>query len=116
LAKNEAGVPLGGTTLDTLMFADDIILLSASADGLNKQIGTLEEFCSQWNLRINTEKSKICTFRARKHHHFKCEGTYLENIDAWGVWISKNRKFNKAKNHISLQAKKVVFALELLSN
>jgi hypothetical protein len=42
LAKNEAGVPLGETTLDTLMFADDIILLAASEDGLNKQIGTLD--------------------------------------------------------------------------
>ena len=59
LAKNEAGVsPWGETALDTPMFADDIILLSASANGLNKQIGTHEEFCSQWNLRINTENLK----------------------------------------------------------
>ena len=43
---------------DTPMFADDIILLSASANGLNKQISTHEEFCSQWNLRINTENLK----------------------------------------------------------
>ena len=62
---NDAGVPQGETTLDTVMFADDIILLSTSAGGLNKQIDTLEEFCSQWNHRIN---SKICALGARKHY------------------------------------------------
>ena len=31
LAKNQAGVPLGEATLDTVMFADDIILPSTSA-------------------------------------------------------------------------------------
>ena len=55
-------------------------------------------------------RASALSFGARKHHHFKCEGTYLENVDPYkylGVWISKNGKFNKAKNHINLQAKKV---------
>jgi len=42
LAKNEAGVPFGDITIDILMFEDDIILLSKSAQGLQEQIRTLE--------------------------------------------------------------------------
>ena len=36
LAENEAGVPLGDITIDTLMFADDIILLSKMCTGITK--------------------------------------------------------------------------------
>ena len=34
----------GGTTLDTLMFANDIILLSASADGLISKLAPFKSF------------------------------------------------------------------------
>ena len=44
--------------LDTLMFADDIVLLSSSADGLRKHLETLETFCLQWHVEINPEKTK----------------------------------------------------------
>ena len=42
LAMNEVGVPLGDITIDTLMFVDDIILLSKSVQGLQIHIRTLE--------------------------------------------------------------------------
>ena len=45
LAESEVGVSLQNTMLDTLMFADDIVLLSPSVDGLRKHLETLETFC-----------------------------------------------------------------------
>ena len=106
LAKNQAGVPLGEATLDTLMFADDIILPSTSADGLKKHIKTLEYFCNEWNLTINTDKTKTCTFGTRKYNQFICGGTPIENVDSYkylGVWMSRNGRFNKTLSVFKLR-------------
>ena len=47
MAEHEAGVPLMDTTLNMMMFADDIMLLSTSAQGLRKYLETLEDYCSK---------------------------------------------------------------------
>ena len=66
--------------LDTLMFTDDIVLLSSSADGLRKHLETLETFCLQWHLEINPEKTKICIFGANTNQMFLYKGTILEIV------------------------------------
>ena len=59
---NHDGAQLNDMFLSILMFADDVLLLSSSANGLRKHLSSLQTFCHKWNLRINTEKTKICIF------------------------------------------------------
>ena len=40
------------------LYADDLVLLSETEQGLQKQINTLKEYCDKWKLRINTKKTK----------------------------------------------------------
>ena len=42
-----------------MMFADEIVLLANSAKGLQESINRLKEFCRNWDLSINIEKTKI---------------------------------------------------------
>ena len=98
-----------------VMFADDIILLSTCIEGIRKHMKTMEHFFHEWNLAINTEKNKVCTFGTCRHHCVLCQNTPLENVNSYkelGVWISKNGKFTKSKTALCLQAKKVVFGLK----
>ena len=44
-------------TLNMMIFADDIVLLSISAQGLRKHLETLEDYCSKWNLQIHAVKA-----------------------------------------------------------
>lgn len=44
------------------MYADDIILLSSSADGLQQKLNILQEYCNDWCLNINTFKTKVIVF------------------------------------------------------
>ena len=60
MAKHEAGVPLMDETLNMMMFADDIVLLSTSAQGLRKHLETLENYCSKWNLQIEAKSKSLC--------------------------------------------------------
>ena len=62
MAEHEDGVPLMDATLNMMMFADDIVLLSTSAQGLRKHLETLEDYCSKWNLQINEAKTKVSVF------------------------------------------------------
>ena len=110
LGINNAGVEMFNTRLDLLMYADDIILLSQSAAGLQKHLKSLQSFCQKWKLEVNTEKTKICIFgRSRYQGPFLWKDFHLETVQTYcylGIWFSKNGKFNKARQHISQQARK----------
>ena len=45
LQSNHAGVHLNNSDISTLMFAGNIVLLSASANGQRKHLDTLQSFC-----------------------------------------------------------------------
>ena len=39
------------------MFADDTVLLSETKDGLQDLLKDLENYCKQWNLTVNIDKT-----------------------------------------------------------
>ena len=56
-----------------LMYADDIVLISSSAEGLEVAINKLQLYLSEWHLELNTSKSKIIIFNksGRKLKQYK---------------------------------------------
>ena len=50
--------------LNTLLYADDIVLLSDSKEGLQNCLNALSNYCSSWKLQVNTEKSKVIVFNS----------------------------------------------------
>ena len=74
-----------------LLYADDIIIFfSESAEGLQKGLDILKDYCDKWKLIVNTNKTKIMIFRKggtlRKKLNFDYNG---ENIDI----VKKNHIF-----------------------
>ena len=58
--ENEHGMKLqDNILLADLDFADDIALLSDSRNGIQELTNNLEEYASQTELRISTEKTKV---------------------------------------------------------
>ena len=45
--------------LSCLMFADDLVLLSETAHGLQNSLTNLGNYCDQWGLDVNLDKTKI---------------------------------------------------------
>ena len=56
-------VLLFDTFMNHLLYADDLIMMSDSAEDLQTCIHNLEEYCKKWHLSINTAKSKIIIFK-----------------------------------------------------
>ena len=55
-------IKLHDTVLNCLMFADDLVIISQSATGLQKCLNNLQQYCSKWCLTINIDKTKIIIF------------------------------------------------------
>ncbi len=61
------GVVLDAETILTHLFwADDLILMSDSAGGLQAQIDNLYTYCSKWQMIINNMKTKCLIFNGKK--------------------------------------------------
>ena len=46
----------------TLFYTDDVVIFSETADGLQKEIDKLYQYCERWKLSLNTDKSQIVVF------------------------------------------------------
>ena len=53
---------LGNRGINSLFWADDLVLFSESKEGLDRLLKTLEEYCKENDLLINTKKTKCMIF------------------------------------------------------
>ena len=51
-----------GTKLNCLLYADDLVILSRSKEGLKNCLKNLEAFNSKWLLDVNLKKTKVMVF------------------------------------------------------
>ena len=50
--------------LSHMLYADDLILISTSQQGLNNCLEKLSEYCSTWQLDLNLKKSQVIIFNS----------------------------------------------------
>jgi hypothetical protein len=53
---------LNNNRIDCLLYADDVILLSNSPEGLQAKLDCLDKLCKEWCMSVNIPKTKIITF------------------------------------------------------
>ena len=108
---------LGNTCLNSLSWADDLVLMSRSAEGLQNCLNKLESYCSKWGLKVNKEKTKCMTM---------CQGMcikprltfgncMLENVDSYkylGMIITYNGNLKKMIDDRMNKAKRAIFMLK----
>jgi len=112
------GTDLGVLMLFLLLYADEIVIMSQTEDGLNKGLLLLEQCCDRWKLTVNTTKTKIMIFqkgsRARRAT-FKFKDTVLDIVDRFtylGIVFTTGGAFNCTFESLSNQAMKAIFALD----
>ena len=67
-------VRLYKTTTSSLSFADDLVILSESAKGLQSALKKLEEYCYKWQLTVDINKTKVLLFQGGRH---VCENFFV---------------------------------------
>ena len=116
--NNNDPIVIGDTTISILLYADDIVLLSQSKDGLQKSLDVLYDFCSTWKLQVNTDKSKILVFNSNGKtfiNQFRYDNSYLETVKQYcylGIILKFNGCFNSAIDSLMEKARKAYFKIK----
>jgi hypothetical protein len=75
------GLDLVGTIVKLLLYADDLVLMSKSLWGLQKQLDELNVFCKEQDLTVNVKKTKVVIFGSRMNSsplHY--DGSHVEEV------------------------------------
>ena len=78
--------------INCLMFADDVVLTSETAEGLQHALDKLEAYSKKWLLKINCEKTKIMIFNKSGkllNDKFLLGNELLENNNSYSLptWV-----------------------------
>lgn len=113
------GIKLQDTIIKCLLFADDLVILSPTREGLQTNLDQLNSYCKKWALSINTEKTKVMTFQkysaATKETDFRIGQTIIEqvaNYNYLGLSISKTGKFDQAPKQLAEKAQRAYYAIK----
>ena len=92
------------------MLDDDIVLLGNKKKVLQELLNRLEEFCSNWDLSINVEKTKIVIFnKPTCSSQFFVYNSPLEQVKEYkylGIMLSDKSVFRETPKVLAKQANK----------
>ncbi|MCO5606524.1 hypothetical protein L7F22_060712 [Adiantum nelumboides] len=60
--EGDRGLQLAGTWIPLLLYADDIVLIAESPDGMQRQLDVLQKFAEESGLSVNMGKTKTMVF------------------------------------------------------
>lgn len=99
-----------------LFYADDTVIMSETADDLQKALDEFHVYCSQWKLNVNVEKTKILVFSKgpKPKNIFYYNNNVVEIVSEFkylGTVFSRSGSFCKAKKHLVEQAQKAMYSI-----
>jgi hypothetical protein len=103
-----------------LLYADDLVIISTSPEGLQRSLDKLHSYCTKWKLELNLTKSKVMSFSKHKNtpkEKFTFAGEELEKVEKYtylGFEIASNGAFKIAEKAIADKAARAMFKLKSL--
>lgn len=111
-------VQLGNSDTNVLMYADDLILMSESKEGLQSCLNNLNVYCSKWNLKVNIDKTQIMVFNKsgrlllkNKFYFGSNELKLTQEYKYLGILMKPSGVFSHSVKQLSNKALKVVFMI-----
>jgi hypothetical protein len=114
--EGDAPPMLGQLVVRLLLYANDLVLMSHTLAGLQKQLDVLQAFCGECQLTVNVKKTKVVVFEARKSvcQAFQYEGEAIEQLNFFkylGVELHGTKGMQAAIQRLTMSGKKAIFAL-----
>ncbi|MCU7800906.1 MAG: reverse transcriptase family protein [gamma proteobacterium symbiont of Lucinoma myriamae] len=106
------------TSVNCLMYADDLVLISRSEVGLQRLVDRLSEYCCQWKMEVNTDKTKVIKFSGNGHRcktTFFYKGNPIENVLKYkylGIEFCSSGTWSNAIENLSSRGLKALFSLQ----
>jgi len=97
------------------MYADDLLIISASPEGLQQSPVVIHRHAQQWKLKVNTKKSNIIVFSVngqnKNNINFKYNNETLQIVDKQtylGIEMTSSGCYTYAREILSKKAAKVL--------
>ena len=110
---------LENSCIGSLMFDDDLLVLSESKEGLQESLKKFSLYCKEWQLTVNCNKTKTMIFGKNvmniKNTKFSYRNTYLENVSEFkflGNVITQNGNLVSWPEALSKKALKVMYSMK----
>ena len=105
--------------VNSLSYADDLVLLSESECGLQNSLNKLENYCNTWGLKININKTKVVVFNKPfnskiKSLKFVIDANKIEVSNTYcylGVDISNTGSFLGATNSLYKKGLRALYSI-----
>ena len=113
------------TIVSHLLWADDLIIFALDPYTLQKQLDILHEFCLEWGIEINTDKTKLIKFNRNFenpsdiHSKFNIGQCTLQEVDSYcylGMDIHSSGSFAPARKALKLKAMRALYSLKSTIN
>ena len=111
-------VKVGNLEVNSLLWADDLVILSSSEKGLQESINKTFSFYQNIGLDINTKKTKVMIFNCGgkicKNIVFAAGGSQIEVVDNYqylGIKLKPSGSMQLATNELFTKANRAWFAI-----
>ena len=111
-------VQLDKSKLHCLLYADDMIIISESAHGLQRALDKLHDYCDKWKLLVNINKSNVMIFNrggkviSRDSFHYGDSGLQIAKEYCYlGILFVPSGSFSKAMTRLKDKASKAFFKI-----
>ena len=109
------GVVLGNQSLNCLMYADDLLVISPSPEGLQQLLDVIHKHAQDWKLKVNTKKSNTIIFSGNGQNknkiNFKYDNETLQIVEKQtylGIEMTSSGRYSHAREILSKKAIKVL--------
>ncbi len=65
IKQSVKGVNIGDEWIVVLLYIDDICILTENEADLQKALNIVHDYCTRWNMTVNTDKTQIVHFRTQ---------------------------------------------------
>ena len=118
--EKHVGLCMSETIMAHLLWADDLVLISDSESGLQKQLDGLSKFCSKNLMIVNELKTKVLVFGSQTKVNIDFNGKTIEQVESYKylgnivntVHSYKAEAFSKNYEYLSGQSRKVMFSIK----
>lgn len=113
----DVGGMLNESRIRILLYADDIVLISETAEGLSELLDCLEAFCHEWLITVNTKKTKIMIFnnrRAFNNYSWLYKGEEIEIVTKFkylGLELHSNKQISHCQAVLSIAGQRAMYAM-----
>ena len=107
------GISLLGREVKSLFYADDLVLLSPTEQGLQQQLDIVEKYCQNWALAVNMKKTRSQSLKRPRcqenKHQFIINSHIIEHSMSYtyfGITITASGSLNMTVNALKRKSSK----------